>query len=65
MGVEDFDLGGVVVGMRYWVASRSYFETRYAVNRAILAALRAAGIRLVPAARAVIATTTHRAVSTR
>ncbi len=59
VGIEDFDLGGVVLGLRYWVPSRRYFETRYAVNGAVLAALGEAGIPLVPAARAVIATTTR------
>ncbi len=59
VGIEDFDLGGVVLGLRYWAPSRRYFETRYAVNGAVLAALGEAGIPLVPAARAVIATTTR------
>jgi small conductance mechanosensitive channel len=46
VGVEDFGVGGVVLGARYWVPSKRYFERRYAINGAILKALEAAGIHL-------------------
>jgi hypothetical protein len=42
-----------VLGLRYWVPSRRYFELRYQVNGAIHAAFEVAGIpRLSPAAAA-------------
>jgi small conductance mechanosensitive channel len=49
VGIHDFTYGGIVLGLRFWVASHRYFETRYAVNQAALAALSAAGIELLPA----------------
>lgn len=55
VGTVDFELAGIAVGYRYWVASRRYFELRYAVNGAILAALAEAGIELSPPPGAVLA----------
>lgn len=55
VGVHDFAYGGVVLGLRFWVPSKRYFELRYAVNDAALAALRKAGVALMPAAPAAIA----------
>ncbi len=55
VGIEDFELAGIAVGYRYWVASRRYFELRYGVNGAILAALAEAGIELSPPPGAVLA----------
>lgn len=49
VGVQDFAYGGVVIGLRAWVPSRKYFQVRYAVNGAALAALKTAGISLSPA----------------
>ncbi len=49
-GIYDFGYGGLVIGARYWVPSLKYFQARYAVNRDILKAIEAAGIRLQPAA---------------
>lgn len=46
-GLHDFIPGGIVLGLRVWVPSRRYFEFRYAVNEAALAALRGAGIALM------------------
>ena len=45
-----FDLGdyGPVVVARYWIPSKSYFPTRFAVNRAVLDSLAAEGIALQP-----------------
>ncbi len=48
VGVHGFGLGGIVLGARFWVPSLEYYRQRYAVNRAILKALEAAGVRLVP-----------------
>ena len=44
VGVHDFAYGGVIVGMRFWVPSKKFFQTRYAVNGAALQALRQADI---------------------
>lgn len=55
VGIHDFTYGGIVLGLRFWVVSRRYFETRYAVNQAALTALSAAGIALLPAAGAALA----------
>ncbi len=52
IGVHDFTYGGVVLGLRYWVPSKRYFETRYAVNEAALSALEEAGVPLLAAAGA-------------
>jgi len=49
VGVHDFTYGGVILGLRFWVPSKRYFETRYRVNETVLRALRAAGINLLPA----------------
>jgi len=46
VGIHDFTYGGVVIGARFWVPSRRYFQTRYAVNRAILDAVRSVGAEL-------------------
>jgi len=54
VGVHDFAYGGLVLGMRFWVPSRHYFNLRYAANRAALEGLRGAGIRLMPAAQAAV-----------
>ena len=50
VGVHDFAYGGVVLGMRFWVPSKKFFQTRYAVNGAALKALRQAGIPIQTAA---------------
>lgn len=50
VGIHDFTYGGLVLGLRFWAPSQSYFETRYRVNEAALAALAVAGIKLMPAA---------------
>ncbi len=55
IGVHDFAYGGIVLGLRFWVPSSRYFETRYAVNERVLAALRDAGIKLMPGAPAAVA----------
>ena len=55
VGIHDFTYGGVVVGLRFWVPGRQYFQTRYAVNEALMRALREAGIGLMPATGTAIA----------
>ena len=49
VGIHDFTYGGVVLGLRFWVPGLQYFQTRYAVNEALLKGLRDAGISLMPA----------------
>jgi small conductance mechanosensitive channel len=49
IGIYDFTHGGIVLGVRFWVRSHSYFQARYAVNGAILAALKGAGVGMLPA----------------
>lgn len=49
VGIHDFTYGGIVLGARFWVPSKRYFETRYATNKAILRALKSEGIELLPA----------------
>jgi len=58
VGIHDFNFGGIVLGLRYWVPSSRYYQTRYAVNQTALAALKAKGISLLPAGRAAILTDT-------
>ncbi len=45
VGIHDFTYGGIVLGLRFWVASHSYFQTRYAVNQAALKAPGGAAVR--------------------
>lgn len=47
VGLHDFTYGGLVLGVRFWVPSSQYFERRYAVNGAVLAALRQAKVPLL------------------
>lgn len=49
VGVHDFAYGGVILGMRFWVPSHKYFQTRYEVNGAALSALEKEGIDMAPA----------------
>ena len=47
VGVHGFTFGGIVLAIRVWVPSRSYFDLRYAVNRAALDAFNAANIPML------------------
>ena len=49
VGIHDFTYGGIVLGLRFWVPSKRYFQVRYAVNGAALSALKGAGIKLLAA----------------
>ena len=55
IGVHDFTYGGIVLGVRFWVKSQNYFQARYAVNSAVLAALKGAGIQMMPAGALAVA----------
>jgi small conductance mechanosensitive channel len=50
VGVHDFTYGGIVLGARYWVPSKQYFQHRYKINADILKALRSADVQLLEAA---------------
>ena len=47
VGIQDFTYGGVIMGTRVWVPGLKYFQERYALNGAILNALKANGIELM------------------
>lgn len=47
VGIHDFQVGGIVLGLRYWVPSETYFRDRCSVNEAVLAALTSNGVRLM------------------
>lgn len=53
-GLLDFSYGSIVLGIRCWVLSNSYFEARFKVNEACLSALRNAGISLMDVGPAAI-----------
>jgi len=44
VGIEDFAESCINIGIRFWVPTMHYFETRYRANTAIFEALQAAGI---------------------
>jgi small conductance mechanosensitive channel len=55
IGVHDFTLGGVIIGLRFWVPTKQYFQTRYALNTAFLKALKEAGVQLLAGTVAIAA----------
>ena len=57
VGIHDFSFGGIILGLRYWVPSSRYYQTRYAVNQAAHAALKDAGIKLLSAGGSTILAT--------
>jgi small conductance mechanosensitive channel len=46
VGVEKYGESAIGIGLRYWVPTKSYYETLYAVNLAIHKAFRKAGITI-------------------
>lgn len=46
VGIHDFTYGGIIIGIRFWVPSRRYFNVRYQVNELALKALKDASIHL-------------------
>lgn len=46
IGIEDFRDSCLAIGFRYWVPTRRYIETRYAVNLAVYQALGRSGISI-------------------
>lgn len=49
IGIHDFTYGGIILGIRFWVPSSSYFQYRYAINEAVLKELNTADIKLMQA----------------
>ncbi|MEZ4605005.1 MAG: mechanosensitive ion channel [Desulfobacterales bacterium] len=35
IGIEEYADSAISIGMRYWVPTKSYYETMYAVNLAV------------------------------
>ena len=46
VGIEDFADSSINIGIRFWVPTTHYFETRYRANAAIYEALQAANITI-------------------
>ena len=46
VGIEDFADSSVNIGIRFWVPTEHYFDTRYSANAAIYDALHAANITI-------------------
>ena len=48
IGIARFGESAIEIGIRYWVPTAAYFQTQYAANAALHAALHQAGIRVAP-----------------
>ena len=46
VGIEDFADSSINIGIRFWIPTKHYFETRYAANSEILSALQQADITI-------------------
>jgi len=46
VGIDRFGDSAVQIGYRYWVPSRNYFTTRFAVNRVVFASLKKATVEI-------------------
>lgn len=46
VGIENFGESSINIGMRYWVPTKEYYQTLYAVNLSVYQALKAAGITI-------------------
>ena len=46
IGIEEFGDSAINVGMRYWVPTKQYFQTAYAVNLAVYQALKTSKITI-------------------
>ncbi|QQX80672.1 mechanosensitive ion channel family protein [Shewanella sp. KX20019] len=46
VGINDFNSIGIEIGIRYWVATESYFQDKYQTNSSIMKALRLAEIEI-------------------
>lgn len=55
VGVHDFSYGGVILGLRYWVPSKKFYQLRYRINADLLKELSKAGIPLMSAGNVAMA----------
>ena len=46
VGINDFNNIGIEIGIRYWVATESYFQDKYQTNASLIKALREADIEI-------------------
>ena len=46
IGIEEYADSAISIGMRYWVPTKSYYETMYAVNLAVFKKFKQAGITI-------------------
>ena len=46
IGIEEYADSAISIGMRYWVPTKSYYETMYAVNLAVFKKFKEAGITI-------------------
>jgi small conductance mechanosensitive channel len=46
IGIQAFGDSAIVIAVRYWVPTERYFQVQFQANKAIWAAIRAAGIRI-------------------
>ena len=46
IGIEEYADSAISIGMRYWVPTKSYYETMYAVNLAVFKKFKGAGITI-------------------
>ncbi|MBI1775384.1 MAG: mechanosensitive ion channel [Proteobacteria bacterium] len=46
IGVEELTPSGMLVAIRYWAPTSRFFDTRFAVNRALLAAMASAKLKM-------------------
>ena len=46
VGIDGFGDFSINIGLRYWVPTQSYYESKYQVNQKLFAALKDAGIRI-------------------
>ena len=46
VGINDFNSIGIEIGIRYWVATESYFQDKYQTNANLIKALREANIEI-------------------
>ncbi len=46
IGIEEFGDHAIIIGLRYWVPSKNYFEHKYAANAAIYQTLRSMNVTI-------------------
>ncbi|MCL1056659.1 mechanosensitive ion channel family protein [Shewanella gelidimarina] len=46
VGINDFNSIGIEIGIRYWVATESYFQDKYQTNSSLIKALKQANIEI-------------------